>query len=270
MNLVNLNKLFEKSGQFLLLALLFPGYISATWAATSIAAVGDSITAGWPETKCGQAKQAYGGYAKYLEPLLDNGGWASTIYNYGISGDLARYTTSVYSGECSHLNWPHNVLSVQSTQAIRSNQIPVALARTPKPEYMLYLFGTNDLGGIAPSTVLARIQAGVNAILAAGVTPIVGTILPDTRAGKEDFKDIKGTNALLRSWLNEQEIPMAELYYASSNWASLMSDGLHPNNSGRQVMANTWYAVLLEEKAIKNAKIGGSMSAVNLLLLLSD
>ncbi len=252
------------------LACLFLGSSGVAWPATQIASVGDSITAGWPETPCGLARQSYGGYTKYLEPMLDNGGWDSTVYNYGIAGDRAANAISVHTGECSTSSWPYSVLSVQSSQYILSNQIPVALARSLKPEYILYLFGTNDLGGIAPSTVVARIQLGVNAIIASGATPIVGTIMPDTRAGKEDFKDIQGTNELLRAWLQEQKIPMAELYYASSNWASLMSDGLHPTDAGRQLMANTWYPVLLEQKAIKQAKITGAISGSSYLLLLSD
>jgi len=252
--------------RFLLTITLIAGLSSTTYAATIMAAVGDSITSGWPEVLCARGKQKHGGYSKYLEPKLDSNGWATTLYNYGIHGDRAEWAYKTYDRRCSDENWSHN------GQAIRHNQIPVALARSPELSYILYLFGTNDLGYGHASTVFARIKIGVNAILAGGVTPVVGTIMPDTRSGKE-FKETTELNSLLRAWLNGNEIQIAEFYNATSNsgWKNMMSDGIHPDDDGRQFMANIWFDALNEDKekkaAAQRARIAASMAGINLLLL---
>ena len=254
--------------QLLTLA-LFAGFSNTTYAVTNMAATGDSITSGYPEIGCARGKQKYGGYAKYLEPKLDSSGWATTLYNYGIEGDRAEWAYKPADRHCDDENWSHN------GQSIRHNQLAVALARSPKPEYMLYLFGTNGLGHYSAPTVMAYIKIGINQILDAGVIPIVGTILPDTRS-KGDIKDITGANSLLRTWLNSIDVQIAEFYYATSNngWKGMMSDGLHPDNDGRRFMADIWFGALNEDKekkaAARRTRIAGSLNGPYLLLLLDD
>ena len=66
----------------------------------------------------------------------------------------------------------------------------------------------------------------------------------------------------------DEKIELADLYYASSNWNSLMtSDGLHPNHSGYEVMAGEWF------KALQRAAQGAATPVVTpmlYLLLLTD
>ncbi len=252
--------------QPLLLLALLAGLSNAAHSVTYMAATGDSITSGYEDVICARGKQKYGGYSQYLEPLLDNSGWSTTLYNYGIAGDRAEWAYKTHDKHCDDESWSHN------GQSIRHNQLAVALARSPKPEYILYLFGTNDLGHHSAPTVVAYIQTGVNMILNAGTIPIVGTIIPDTRS-KGDIKDITGANSSLRAWLNSIDVQIAEFYYATSisGWENLLYDGLHPGSNGQRFMADIWFDALNEDKekkaAAQRARIAGSMAGINLLLL---
>jgi len=261
----------QKIANILIGICLYTAYSIPSIAVTTMAAVGDSITSGYPEINCARGKQAYGGYAKYLEPKLDSNGWATTLYNYGIGGDRAEWATQEEGVHCKDEHWKFD------GSPIKHDQIAVASGRAPKPEYMLYLFGTNDLGYHSPPTVVNYIKNGINQIIGNDIIPIVGTILPDTRVAG-DPKDIHSTNNLLRPWLISMDVQIAEFYNAASNsgWNSMMSDGLHPDNSGRQFMANIWYQALLDdrakkeaiEEAIKRAKTAAALAGINSLLLL--
>lgn len=241
-----------------LLILMFAGTAQT---APNIALVGDSITSGYPEVWCGRGLQGQGGYAPYLEEILGDGGWLSNVLNYGIAGDRAQYSLVEFSKRCSDETWAYN------GQPIRQNQLGVAL-ESSEPMYTLYLMGTNDLAYHSASTVVSYIEVGINAMLDAGTIPIIGTILPDTRS-KGDIKDITGANTLLRDLLDEMHVQRADFYDATSieNWASMMSDGLHPDSDGRQFMATIWYSAMLEHIENQNrAKSAGVQTAVGLLL----
>jgi lysophospholipase L1-like esterase len=204
--------------QWLVRVLLLACLVSAVPAnaATKIAAVGDSITQGFPYytvngngcTNCGQ-------YTWRLEALLDaDSNWSpSTVYNYGVGGETSNKGAARIPGIISSLS----------------------------PEYVLFMEGTNDLPSANPATVSARVEIAVNNILASGKIPVVGTLLPDLRGGG---KDIIGTNTRIRSMLEQKDVQLADLYNATSSWGPLLGDGLHPNYSGYQLMAETWYAAL--------------------------
>lgn len=233
-----------------------------THATTSIALVGDSITSGWPEIPCARGRQSFGGYAPYLEDLLNDADWPSKVYNYGIAGDRAQWATVEFNKWCTKETWVFN------GALIKHNQIEVALSG-PEPRYMLYLFGTNDLALHSAATVASYIEVAINDMLEGGTIPIVGTILPDF-SSHGDVKDITGANALIRDLLEEKNVQLAELYAATSlyGWVKLMQDdGLHPKTSGRQFMAEVWHEALLEKRTKITA---GAQSGINLMLLLSD
>ena len=238
----------------LLLALLLISLFSTARAQTVIAATGDSITSGYPEVWCGRGYQS-GGYTPYLQSLLDDAGRNSVVHNYGIGGEYSWLMWQTGSGGyCAGTTWYNG-------QPIRNNQVNVALARSPKPDYVLVLIGTNDLFIVSPGTVASNIQTIVRIIKNAGSIPIVGTLLPHYGSGKA----IETVNNWIRYDLAPAEnIVVADLYNAAY-WAPLLYDGLHPLGAGRQVMANTWYEALLE------AGLGGSaITGAIYLLLLAD
>jgi lysophospholipase L1-like esterase len=218
---------------------------------TVVIAVGDSITSGYPEIENANGCHACGGYAPYLQSLLNSSTLDSTVYNFGIAGDRAQWAT------------------VPSTK-LGSNQIPRAFA-AHSPDFMLYLFGTNDLYHHSPETIISYIRIGMNAILDGGAAPIIATLLPDARSNNNNVKEIPRTNSLLRDMLEEEGVTMAEMYYAPSTqnpvgaWDSLMADDLHPGPSGRSLMAGVWSVALLAKVA--KIKANGALSAAFLLLL---
>lgn len=207
-------------------------------AAAKIACVGDSITQGVPYyNSSGNGCTNCGGYEPKLETLLDDNGWPSTVYNYGVAGEWSNTGAARIPGIISSLD----------------------------PEYVLFQEGTNDLGFIMdPNTVQLRIQIGINNILDEDKIPVIGTLLPDTRGNNNNLKRIPETNDRIRDMLVDMDVQLAELYSAASfnGWNSLMVDGIHPNQSGYQLMADVWYAALLEAKPGQ-----GFLPAIMLLLL---
>jgi lysophospholipase L1-like esterase len=206
-----------------LMMLLFLVLTFTANAQIKIATVGDSITQGMPYyNSSGNGCTNCGGYQPKLELLIDAESWsAGTVYNYGIGDEWSDEGAARIPGIISSIN----------------------------PDYVMFMEGTNDLQfSIAPSTVSARVEIAVNNTIAGGKIPIIGTILPDTRGSSNTAKQIPLTNDLIRAMLVVKEVQLAELYYATSysGWVSLMSDGVHPNQAGYQLMADTWYAAMLE------------------------
>ncbi len=223
-----------------LVMLLFLASSFAASAQIRIATVGDSITQGVPyRNSSGNGCTNCGGYQPKLELLIDAESWsAGTVYNYGIAGESSSGGAARIPGIISSLN----------------------------PDYVLYMEGTNDLWYSSPGSVRDRVSGAVDKILAGGKIPIIGTLLPDTRGTANSDKGIPTTNNLIRIMLEEKEVQLAELYSATSysGWASLMPDGLHPDHSGYQLMANTWHAALVEAQPEQSSV--GFLPAVYLLL----
>ncbi len=222
-------------------SLIVVGFVSQASAVTKVACVGDSITQGVPYYNSkGNGCTGCGGYEPKLEALLDGNGWASSVHNYGVAGE-----------------WSNT----------GAGRIPTII-NSIDPEYVLFMEGTNDLAFSAPDTVQARIRIGINKILAANKIAIVGTLLPDTRGNYNATKRIPIANTLIRSMLAEEfpESQLAELYNATSygGWANKMADGLHPNQSGYQLVAGVWYDALQEAKTKTSVLF---LPAVYLLLL---
>ncbi len=219
-------------------------FLAATYTANAqirIATVGDSITQGVPyRYSSGNGCTNCGGYQPKLELLIDAQSWsAGTVYNYGVAGEWSSTGAGKIPGIISSIN----------------------------PDYVMFMEGTNDLGfSVSPYTVRARVEIAVNNTIAGGKIPIIGTLLPDTRGGSNAAKQIPLTNELIRAMLVEKGVQLAELYYATSfsGWASLMPDGLHPDHSGYQLMANTWYSALVEAQPEQSSV--GFLPAVYLLL----
>jgi lysophospholipase L1-like esterase len=200
-----------------------------------ISAVGDSITSGYPEVREGDGCRC-GGYVPKLESILDGRDWDSTVYNYGIAGDHADNAAA---------------------------RIPGVISQSD-PDYVLFLTGTNDLWWVSPGTVRSRIEQAITNIKAGNKIAVVGTLLPDTRSNNNNTKRIPETNHLIRELVDDKSVQLAEFYNALSfdQWEDLMPDGLHPGNSGREVMAEIWYESLLFDRKKRTVQ-----PAVNLLLL---
>ena len=120
--------------------------------------------------------------------------------------------------------------------------------------YCMVLGGANDAAaGTGSATTIANIQGILDDLVAAGIVPIVGTILPRTGISlAAEQETITGTNAWLRGDF-ATEYPTARLVDWNDEMndgsettpnAALFSDGIHPNATGATVMAGVLDDVL--------------------------
>lgn len=193
---------------------------AASWAGDKIVAFGDSITSGLPYLKNGGGCTNCGGYEPFLQYYLNWEGKKRTVYNYGVAGEYLTF------------------------QGI--NRIDTVLSAV-KPSHVLILEGTNDLSlYVDPATVAYNVYKAAYKALQAGVRPVVGTILPDTRYGT-DWKQVSKTNSYIKSYvgsnskmcLSDQNAAISPYWSSGYNY-----DKLHPNYYGYWIMGLYWYYAL--------------------------
>lgn len=225
-----------------LLALILLGPIIPTHAEQIVVdAFGDSITSGVPyyqPTSGNGCLPPCGGYEPELQRLLRAAGQDSAVKNYGVRGE----TTS------DGLKRIDTILTAS------------------KPKYLLLLEGTNEIYFSSPYTVRSNMTLMVEKALANNITPIIGTITPDSQFTS---KPIPFTNTLLKNLAQAKQIPLADLYAATvSKWSALSSaDGLHPNTSGYRILAKTWFDTILAWEKQKSLNATSFLPSIYLLLL---
>ena len=199
--------------------LLLLGAVRDTVAARFlIDTVGDSITSGYPyywPIEGNGCTPPCGGYQPKLQSLLLAAGKDVLVRNYGVRG------ASTADG----------VARID------------ALLDATTPQFVLIMEGTNDLLFLSPNTVYRNIAYMVDATLARGEVPVLGTIPPDSYNAVQNLnKPIVETNVLLRHLARDRGIGLADHYAALvGNWSNLTYEGLHPNLAGYEVMARTWF-----------------------------
>lgn len=193
---------------------------NGSWAGSKIVAFGDSITAGYPYRTYGNGCTNCGGYEIFLQYYLNWEDKGRTVYNYGVAGEY---------------------LTFQGINRIDS------VLNTVRPSHVLLLEGTNDLSlYVDPATVAYNVYKAAYKALQAGVRPIVGTIIPDTRYGA-DWKQVSKTNSYIKSYvglnsqmcLSDQNSGIAPYWNSGYNY-----DKLHPNYYGYWIMGLYWYYAL--------------------------
>ncbi len=218
----------------------------------TISAFGDSITRGFPyHADNANGIPNNGGYIPTLQSQLNAEDWDATVLNFGYPGERVsigtvpgKYRISVSDGH------PHAVLS--------SN-----------PDYVLVMEGTNDLALNGIGGITNALHYVIDQIQADEKTPLIGTLLP--RFDQYSYLDVEGLNSNIRQMAVDEEIELADLYHASSNWNSLMtSDGLHPNYSGYEVMAGEWFKALQRAVPVPDPELAYVPAPMLYLLLLTD
>ena len=219
---------------FLVFFLLVAGPLRAE--TYTVDAFGDSITAGWwVYARNGNGCVGCGGYEPALQSLLKSAGRDAVVKNWGKGSETTDHGASRIDDVIAH----------------------------DKPRYMLLMEGTNDLLYLSPDTVRKNMAYMVDLSLARGVTPILGTITPDSRGGKP----ISQTNALLRELATQKKIALADLYAAvKDSWSSLTADGLHPNSAGYSKIAQVWTSAM-DEADKMNAPPTANLTPSLMLLL---
>jgi lysophospholipase L1-like esterase len=191
-----------------ILALIYCCSISICFATTAnganIIAFGDSITRGYGSNS--------GGYPPKLSDLLNSNGKPSIVGNFGIDGE------STYEG----LQRFDSVLGSFAANLILIQE------------------GTNDIhNGMSVQTTQWNLQGMIDKAKAAGVTPLLSTLTPETSVVPEVW------NPMISALASSNGITLVDNYAATAAiWGSISSDNIHPTDEGYQIMANTWYATL--------------------------
>jgi lysophospholipase L1-like esterase len=193
---------------------------------------GDSITVGYPYVSGPGDGRRIGAWEPLVESALNasNGSWQ--VLNYGLEGE------TTYQG----LNRIGSVLEGRGGA------------------YILILEGTNDYEwGISYNTTVYNLGAMLDKASAAGVTPIISTLTPDSQPNIGGLKNIPNTyNPAITSMAQQKKVTVCDQYAALiGNWSSMTYDNLHPNSAGYQVMASTWYGTLSSVLPKKGSGGGG-------------
>lgn len=180
-------------------------------------AVGDSITLG------SQDDISSDGIG--FEPILNNlltaaKGYPHAVVNKGVSGH---------------------------TSANGAASIGGTLTAEPNAKYYLILYGTNDafIPAVSKATYKANMQTIITAIKNAGKIPYLAKV-PFTTSASISLTSIQNYNAAIDELKTSNGITVTppNFYTLFQNTSLLDADGIHPNGTGYQSMANGWFNAL--------------------------
>jgi lysophospholipase L1-like esterase len=120
------------------------------------------------------------------------------------------------------------------------------IAAYPSASYYLILYGSNDASLPVPKAVYkANMQTIIDRIKAAGKTPILAKVPYATASGFNDAS-IQEYNAAIDELkiANGLQVIPPDFYAWFKSRPDQLADGLHPNGTGYQSMANLWFNAL--------------------------
>ena len=107
-----------------------------------------------------------------------------------------------------------------------------------QPTHVVILMGTNDALSGSTGAAIGNLQAMVDIIRARGSIAIVGTLPPITRSLPENERaaeisvGIRGLSGAI----------IVEVRGAMGDGAGVIADGIHPNQMGQQIIADTFFS----------------------------
>ena len=120
------------------------------------------------------------------------------------------------------------------------------IAAYPSADYYLILYGSNDASLPVPkATYKANMQTIIDKIKAAGKTPFLAKVPYATVPGFNDAS-IQEYNAAIDELKIANGLPVIppDFYAWFNSRPDQLADGLHPNGTGYQSMANLWFNAL--------------------------
>jgi lysophospholipase L1-like esterase len=169
-------------------------------------AMGDSITIGFPLDNYNDS------YVARLSRM-----WGKTAVNEGVDATTSSYGTAIIGPILSE----HN------------------------PRYLTIYYGSNDVGFVDNDQIISNLRYIIRRAKENGTIPVVATLGPDF--GKWAFRkpSIIELNWKIRQMAAEEGIRCADVATALDwNSAYIGADGMHPNSTGHQIIANTFYSAL--------------------------
>ena len=115
-----------------------------------------------------------------------------------------------------------------------------------KPQFLELMEGTNDITHTdAYNDIAFYLDEMVKYVKATGTRVFLSTLIPrqDNR-----YDETQTMNGYIANVAAKRAVPLVDNWQAfhnSGNWQALMVDYLHPNGTGMQVLADTWYASIL-------------------------
>lgn len=176
---------------------------------TTVVAFGDSITEGFGSTP----------YSAFLQQQFTANNCDVVVVNEGLPGELS------FDG---------------------ASRIDSVLA-AHNPQYILIMEGANDvIIGVSSEITAASISTMINKAKAAGATPIVSSITPNTSSGVENELIPDVYNPAIRQETRASGVRYVDNYeaLAGTNWASYQVDGFHLSDQGQNVVAQEFFKVL--------------------------
>lgn len=178
-------------------------------AKTRIVAFGDSITEGFGQTP----------YSVFLRQSLNANECNSVVINEGLPGEISFEGASRIDSVLSK----HN------------------------PQYIIVMEGANDArSGVSPQITAAAMATMMDKAIAAGATPIVGAITPNTELGQEDPRIPEEFNPAIQQEARSRGVKFVDTYtpLTGTNWGVYNIDGLHLSDQGQSVIANEFFGAI--------------------------
>lgn len=209
-----------------------------------IVCLGDSITLGVTGQSPGGERTAVdplGGYPGRLQRLL---GDRARVLGRGVGGAVTDFWLASPHDAAGRelwamlgrLGWAHFEARAPSQSA---RTILAAVLQADHPDLVILLIGVNDIekGERTGQRLVAAMGANLDALVreAERVTPmvLVSTLLPNRRDPAELVAEV---NARIRA-AHPSFLPLGESF-AAAGWERLLSDRIHPNPSGYDVLAD--------------------------------
>jgi lysophospholipase L1-like esterase/fibronectin type 3 domain-containing protein len=170
-------------------------------------ALGDSITVG----------TFIDNYADTYVARL-SAAWGKTIYNKGVAGTLSSYGANVIDSILAQYN----------------------------PRYITIFYGNNDNGFFDIDWIIGNLRYMIRSAKANGTTPVIATLTPVFGQWAWRKPSAIILSERIRQLASEEGISCADLE-AAFGWNPdyiILSDGMHPNSAGHQIIANTFYSAL--------------------------
>ena len=191
-----------------------------------IVALGDSLTAGFQSPSSDNPEGESTPYGHFLQELL---GESIEILTKGVNGELTFDMS---------MRLEYDVISL-------------------KPEYVIILGGTNDLGmGIEPIEAFEQLKEMYERVKSSNIQPISVTI-PSIRRFDGLIPPRKILNGFIQDYCQSHQQPCVDLFMATAEPDSLRlaeiysNDGLHLSTLGYQKIAELLYHNVFKKRLDK-------------------
>ena len=204
-----------------------------------VACVGDSITAGMPQSNYPAFLQ------EYLTELGKKDGYTYLVKNHGTGGAAVHHVIEPFGD----LNWGWRTVIDDDNDGkayFYYDDIAYRSAMEYTPDVTIIQFGTND----GPTGNLDKVDGYFKAdyyeylikpFLDKGSFVVLATP-PHAHNGIHDFGVNGKISDLVREIAKERDLPLIDINEATEGRNDAFPDGLHGNDSGYSLLAQTYFA----------------------------